>query len=65
MCGPYKWIFLQTGGMEADSYRVSRVDNTWGFYRSTLSPKEETPEDHCLYDIRLIYWCFDTSVANA
>lgn len=50
--------------MEVDSHRVSRVDNTWEFYRSTLSPKEETPEDHCWYDIRLIYWCFDTSVAN-
>lgn len=51
--------------MKADSYCVSRVDNTWGFYRFTLSPKEETQGDHCWYDIRLIYWCYDTSVANA
>lgn len=51
--------------MEVAGHRVSRVDNTWGFYRFTLSPKEETPEDHCWYDIRLIYWCYDTSVANA
>lgn len=51
--------------MEVAGHRVSRVDNTWLFYRSTLSPKEETPEDHCWYDIRLIYWCFDISVANA
>lgn len=31
--------------MEVAGHRVSRVDNTWGFYRSTLSPKEKTPKD--------------------
>lgn len=45
--------------MEVAGHRVSRVDNTWGFYRSTLSPKEKTPKDHFWYDKSLCFflWC--------
>lgn len=46
--------------MEADSYRVSRIDNNWGFHRFTLFPKEKTPEDHYWYGISLcFFFCYD------